>query len=99
MSDQDKSPWERILDEISSPWDWAAATVGGAAGAVVTMFAQGTDLGTFISAGAIIGVAARKAVYVSLQSRRLGKRYFGLKEELQERLQNSENADVRLLMQ
>jgi len=84
MSDQEKSPWEKALDEISSPWDWVAAALGAAGGAGFTYATHGADLGSSIATGALIGIAVRKAIYASLRRKRLKRRALGLREELEE---------------
>ena len=99
MSEQEKSPWERVLDEISNPWDWVAAAVGAACGAGVTITTLGADLGTALATGALLGVAARKAVYVSLQSKRLKRRALGLQAELEESFQRSNDPALKNLLE
>lgn len=84
MSDQEKSPWEKVLGELSSPWDWVAAATGAAIGASITVITHGTDLGTSMVTGALVGVAVRKAGYASLHRGRLKQRALGLRKELEE---------------
>lgn len=98
MSDQEKSAWEKVLDEISSPWDWVALAVGAAGGAGVTVFTHGTELGTSMATGALIAIAARKAGYASLQRRRLRNRASGLHDVLEENSRQQEDSDIAALV-
>jgi hypothetical protein len=86
----DKSGWERLLEQISSPWDWAAAAAGAAGGAIITVSSGGADFGTSVTAGAATGLAARKALAASLQRRWLRNRALGLKKELNRYIDRSE---------
>jgi hypothetical protein len=54
---------------------------GAAVGAAVTFTTGASDLGTAMSAGATVGIAARKAISASLQRPRLRRRALGLKTE------------------
>jgi hypothetical protein len=74
MSESERSGWQRLLDQISSPWDWAAAGLGALGGAAVSASAMGADLGTAVAAGAVTGITARKALGASTQRQRLGRR-------------------------
>ena len=62
MGDEKKSPVEQVLNELKDPWDWTAAFLGGAAGAVTTVFLHGADLGHSVPTGALAAVGARRAV-------------------------------------
>lgn len=61
MGEQSKSGWERVFDELKSPWDWAAAFGGGAAGSVVTAALHFGDMGHSVPTGALTAIAARRA--------------------------------------
>lgn len=74
MSDEKKSPAERVLDELRDPWDWTAAFFGGAAGAAATLFLHGADLGHSIPTGALGAIGARRAVVASLSRRHLRRK-------------------------
>lgn len=89
MSDTGKSGWDRLLDQVTNPWDWAAGITGAAAGAAITIASGGADLGTSIATGFTTGIAARKAGVASLQGRRLRKRAEGLKREIENRSLNN----------
>jgi len=78
----DKSAWDRLMDQITGPWDWVAAGVGAIGGGVVTMILHGADLGTSVGAGAIAAVTARKAGAASFQGRKLNKRARALKDQV-----------------
>lgn len=67
----DKSGWDRLIDEVSGPGDWAAAIVGGAVGAVGTFYSGGADMGTMAASGAVVGVSAKKATVAAFQRRLL----------------------------
>jgi hypothetical protein len=83
MSDN-LSAWEKVLNEISSPWDWVAAGLGAMAGGAVTVVAHGVDLGHSVGAGALLAITARKAGDASLASWRLRKRANGFQSQLDE---------------
>ncbi|MDB5246420.1 MAG: hypothetical protein JWQ40_814 [Segetibacter sp.] len=61
MSDDNKSAWEKLAEQVTSPWDWVFIGLGSAVGAGVTLVTHGTDLGTSIAAGASTGFTLRKA--------------------------------------
>lgn len=95
VSDEKKSGLDRVLDELKDPWDWAAAFVGAAGGAYVTVHTGGLDLGHAIPTGALGAISARRAGVASLRRPFLGKkaarlydilskdnRYLDLKAEL-----------------
>jgi len=54
--------WSRLGHAIQDPWDWVAATAGGAAGCVVTLLTHFTDVGTCTAAGALAAVSGRQAI-------------------------------------
>lgn len=56
-----KTVWDKLGDAIQDPWDWAAATGGGAAGALVSIAVGFSDLGSAIAGGALAAVSLRKA--------------------------------------
>lgn len=74
MSESERSGWQKLLDQISSPWDWAAAGVGALGGAAVSAATLGADLGTAVATGAVTGITARKALVASTQRQRLRRR-------------------------
>ncbi|MGH9753378.1 MAG: hypothetical protein ACREA2_11400 [Blastocatellia bacterium] len=98
MSDQEKSPWEKVLNELSSPWDWVVAALGAAGGAGVTVTTHGADLGTAMATGALVGVALRKAGYASLHRSRLKRRALGFRRELEEYDSHSERPKPKSLI-
>lgn len=98
MSDQEKSPWEKVLGELSSPWDWVAAALGAAGGAGITVITHGADLGTAMATGALVGVALRKAGYASLHRSRLKRRALGFRRELEEYDSHSERPKPKSLI-
>jgi hypothetical protein len=61
VADSSKSGWERVFDELKSPWDWAAAFAGGAAGSIVTTALHFGDMGHSIPTGALTAIAGRRA--------------------------------------
>lgn len=74
MSDSEHSAWDKLLKEITSPWDWIAAGAGAAAGAGLSIAGSGGDAGTAVGAGALAAVTLRKALIASLQGRTLRHR-------------------------
>lgn len=82
MADDSASPWGKMLEQISSPWDWVAGGAGAAAGAGVSIAMGGADLGASIAAGFTGGIAARKAIHASLTGKRLRNRANGLLHEI-----------------
>lgn len=82
MAEEKKSPAEQVLDQLKDPWDWTAAVVGAAGGAVATIFLHGADLGHSVPAGALSAVAARRSVATSFSRRTLRKRAYSLLEIL-----------------
>jgi hypothetical protein len=83
VSDEKKSPAERVLDELKDPWDWTAAFLGGAAGAAATIFLHGADLGHSIPTGALGAIGARRAAVASLSRRYLRRKAEALLEILE----------------
>jgi hypothetical protein len=67
----DKSAWDKVLGQITDPWDWALGIAGAGVGATLTLAGHGADLGTSIASGFTLGVATRKALVASLQRRKL----------------------------
>jgi hypothetical protein len=78
------SPWQKVAGQLQDPWDWAAAAIGAAGGAVATIFLHGADLGHSIPTGALGAVAGRKTLVASSHRRRLRKRALKLEEKLRE---------------
>ena len=76
------SVWEKLLKEITDPWDWVAAGAGALGGAGVTAATHGLDMGHSVGAGALAGVTARKTLKASLTKRQLRKRAEGFHREL-----------------
>src|SRR5687767_13725290 len=91
----EKSAWERVLNQISSPWDWAAAALGAAGGLGATILLHGTDLGTSIAAGATGGVAVSKAASASFQGRQLKRRASGLDKQIEESLKEIKDLPLK----
>jgi hypothetical protein len=92
----DKSAWDRLMEQITSPWDWVAAGVGAIGGGVVTTVLHGADLGTSVGAGAIAAVTARKAAAASLQGRKVKKRARALKDQVEKHAKN--HGEMELLL-
>ncbi len=84
MADEKKSPVEQVLDELKDPWDWTAAFLGGAAGAVTTVFLHGADLGHSIPTGALAAVGARRAIAAGLSRPDLRRKARALLEILEQ---------------
>jgi flavin-dependent dehydrogenase len=82
MSESERSAWDRVLEEIASPWDWVAAGAGAAAGAGLSIATSGGDVGTAVGTGAIAAVTLRKALIASLQGRTLRRRAKAFEEEI-----------------
>ena len=78
------SAWDKVFEQLQNPWDWAAASIGGAGGAVATFFLHGADLGHSIPAGALGLVGARKAFVASFRRRGLRRSAGHLREILKE---------------
>jgi len=78
MSDQEKSlqetAWEKILNEITDPWDWIAAGAGAALGAAAALITHWVDLFTVVAAGATAGVTVRKSWVAARLRSRLSRR-------------------------
>jgi hypothetical protein len=53
--------WDRVFEELKSPWDWAAAFTGGAFGSIVSAGLHVGDLGHAVPTGALTAIAARRA--------------------------------------
>lgn len=98
MSESERSGWQRLLDQISSPWDWAAAGPGALGGAAVSASAMGADLGTAVATGAVTGITARKALVASTQKQRLRRRADVLLELLRAKA-SSDERPTRLVAQ
>ena len=86
MSDSERSAWDRLLDEVASPWDWVAAGAGAAAGATLSIATSGADVGTAVGTGAVAAVTLRKAVIATLQGRALRTRSLAFEEEISRHL-------------
>ena len=84
MSDN-KGTWDQVFDQLTDPLDWIAAGFGALIGGAITVVAHGTDLGTSVGAGALVGVTARKALSRARVGKRLRKRADGLARELESR--------------
>ena len=93
MADDNKSGWGRVFDELKNPWDWTAAIVGGAGGALVTIFTHGLDLGHSIPTGALGAVAARRAVSASFHRPSLRKKAKRLLKILKDENRHPDLAD------
>ena len=86
MSDSERSAWDRLLDEIASPWDWVAAGAGAAAGAVFSIVTSGADVGTAVGTGAVAAVTLRKALIAAFQGRALRNRARAIEQEISRHL-------------
>ncbi len=74
MGDEEKTGWNKLLEQVTNPWDWAFGIIGAAAGAGITVATGGTDLFTSIPAGFTTGVGTRKLIVASTQKRQLRTR-------------------------
>lgn len=83
MSSDGLSPLEKVLAQITDPWDWVAAGVGAAAGAAASASVGGADLGASIATGAVGAVTAKKSAAAAFVKRRLQKRASALEEILE----------------
>jgi hypothetical protein len=99
MSDEPKSAWDKVLSQITDPWDWAAAAVGAAGGLGVTVATHGADLGASAALGASSAIGARKAWVASRQRARLLMRAEGIEKaviahykEVDERIAQLDNS-------
>jgi hypothetical protein len=79
VSEQSKSGWERVFDELKSPWDWAAAFAGGAAGGIVTAAFHFGDMGHSVPTGALTAIAGRRAWVASRNHKSLVHRAHSLR--------------------
>ena len=77
MSDIE-SGWQKVLSQITDPWDWAAAAAGAAAGACGTIVLHGADLGHSVPGGALGAIAARKTMVASFARGKLRQKAEGL---------------------
>jgi hypothetical protein len=111
MSDQEKSlpetAWEKVLNEITDPWDWIAAGAGAAIGGVVALITHWPDLFTIAATGATAGVTIRKAWAAARRRPQLRRRSRAL-DKLFEQIQSqadpspqfpTPNLDPYLLLQ
>ncbi len=98
MSNPVTSPWEAVLKQITSPWDWVAGGAGAGIGLGVTIMLHGADLGTSAAAGALAGVTARKALAALLQGRQLSRRAEGLAAEIRDLDPNKSNPALQALL-
>lgn len=76
------SAFDKLVAQLTHPWDWVAAGVGAIGGGVVTTVLHGTDLGTSIGAGAMAAVTARKAAAAAFRGKRLRKRARALLKQI-----------------
>jgi hypothetical protein len=75
--------WAKLAETLEDPWDWAAATAGGAAGCVGTIILHGTDLGSSTAGGALAAVSASKAFRAGVAGRALRRRANAFLENIQ----------------
>lgn len=71
----ESSIWERVRDELASPWDWVAASGGAACGLIASALSGGLDGGTSAGAGALAAVSFRKAIANRRNTRAAAARY------------------------
>ena len=88
MSEKEVTGWQRLVDQISHPMDWAGLAFGVAAGALVSGSISGVDAGGSVLAGGSLGVGVTKSVRASSRGlsrkRRVKKRASGLRAVLQD---------------
>ncbi|MEA2886179.1 MAG: hypothetical protein QOD11_539 [Bradyrhizobium sp.] len=82
----DGGGWSKLLDRLQSPGAWIAAGVGALGGAAVSISVLGSDFGTSIATGAVVGVTAKATGDSALERRRLRKKSVRFSEELKEDL-------------
>jgi hypothetical protein len=92
-----RSAIEKVFEQLTDPWDWAAAGIGAAAGLGGTLLSHGLDGGTLAASGATAAVAARKALVTALQGKRLKKRANGLNKVIQEMLKTGASPKLKKL--
>ena len=83
MADEEKkSSLDRVLDELRDPWDWVAAFIGGAVGALLSLLIHKFDLDHAIPTGALFGIGGRRAIVSAFARRELTERADALKDIL-----------------
>jgi type II secretory pathway pseudopilin PulG len=88
MSDGTRNGVQKLLDQLTDPWDYAAAMVGAAGGVAATILMHGTDGGTFAAGGASGAVGLRKLFVASRQRAALRKRARGLAAVIGQRIEH-----------
>jgi hypothetical protein len=87
MSDGTRNGVQKLLDQLTDPWDYAAAMVGAAGGVAATILMHGTDGGAFAAGGASGAVGLRKLYVASRQRSALRKRARGLAAVIGQRIE------------
>ena len=83
MADDDRqSSLDRVLSELRDPWDWVGAFIGGAVGALLSIFIHKIDLDHAIPTGALFGIGGRRAMVSAFVRRELSEKADALKEVL-----------------
>jgi hypothetical protein len=85
MADSEGTGMDRLLKQITNPWDWAFGIAGAAAGAGITFATSGMDLGNSIFGGFTTGITARRAIVASFQRKFLRNRVEALRSQIQAR--------------
>jgi hypothetical protein len=86
MSYQSLGGIQKVLAQITDPWDWAAAAAGASVGFVVSAHMFGLEGGVSIPGGASAAIALRKAAVASRQRPRILKKARGLVEVIEDRI-------------
>lgn len=79
----ENSVWEKVRDELASPWDWVAASGGAACGLIGSTLSGGLDGGTSAGAGALAAVSFRKAIANRMKTLAAATRYRKLEAAVQ----------------
>ena len=74
VRDDSKSKYDKLLEQLQNPWDWAAAFIGGTVGSFITVILHGGDLGHSVPTGALAAVAARKSFALACSGPSYGER-------------------------
>jgi hypothetical protein len=74
MPGDDAGWFDRVLNELKSPWDWVAAGAGATGGFIVSAMILHSDMGASVGAGALGAVTAKNAGMAAFQRRILAKR-------------------------
>jgi len=91
------NPWKQLFDEISDPWDLAAACGGGAVGLWGSLSTAGADGGTMTAGGALAGIAARRSCKAALRKPALIRRAKKLIRRIERSPDDNQSKELLLL--